>query len=210
MAAAGGGRHPHCRTDALRRERVSHRQGRRKGPDAGPPSRPGPGGAPRGPWKQQQLFYVHALASGVLRELDKRIRDDRRYATHSLGVNGAFNSARGARSPPRVQFSVESLFADTNLPESLVSCLAAIHNKSVVYAALGAINTWQTFSTPVILPGPNEYKTPLGPALPSNTIPAGYTLTIKLGNDRAATSIALLGLSTGYHTPHRRPRYQGC
>jgi hypothetical protein len=47
----------------------------------------------------------------------------------------------------------------------------------------GAINTWHTFSIPVILPGPNEYKTALGPALPSNTIPAGYTLTIKLGND---------------------------
>ncbi len=47
----------------------------------------------------------------------------------------------------------------------------------------GAINTWHTFSTPVILPGPNEYKTTLGPALPSNTIPAGYTLTIKLGNN---------------------------
>jgi hypothetical protein len=47
---------------------------------------------------------------------------------------------------------------------------------------LGAINTWHTFSTPVIFPG-GEYTTPLGPILPSNTIPADYTLTITLGND---------------------------
>jgi hypothetical protein len=47
---------------------------------------------------------------------------------------------------------------------------------------LGAINTWPLTGGPIILPG-NEFTLPLGPSLSSTTIPAGYTLTITLGND---------------------------
>jgi hypothetical protein len=48
---------------------------------------------------------------------------------------------------------------------------------------LGAINTWTGPTSPVILPSGNEFTLPLGPSLPSTAIPAGYNLTITLGND---------------------------
>lgn len=47
----------------------------------------------------------------------------------------------------------------------------------------GAINTWPlTGTVPIIFPS-GEYTLPLGSSLPSTAIPAGYTLSINLGND---------------------------
>jgi len=47
----------------------------------------------------------------------------------------------------------------------------------------GAINNWPlTGTVPIIFPS-GEYTLPLGSSLPSTAIPAGYTLSINLGND---------------------------
>lgn len=49
----------------------------------------------------------------------------------------------------------------------------------------GAINTWPLSGGPIIFPlsQGGEFTETLGSSLPSNTIPAGYVLTIGLGND---------------------------
>ena len=50
------------------------------------------------------------------------------------------------------------------------------------------------------MPSGNEYTTPLGSALPSTAIPAGYTLTINLGNDSSGSvnSISWVVNGTSY------------
>jgi hypothetical protein len=48
---------------------------------------------------------------------------------------------------------------------------------------LGAINTWPLSGGPIILAPNSEFTTALSPSPPSVEIPAGYVLTITLGND---------------------------
>jgi hypothetical protein len=64
----------------------------------------------------------------------------------------------------------------------------------------GAVNTWTNTGAIIILPSGNEYTTPLGSALSSTVIPAGYTLTVKLGNDSSGNvnSISWVVNGTSY------------
>jgi hypothetical protein len=63
---------------------------------------------------------------------------------------------------------------------------------------LGAINTWNTFSSLVIFPS-GEYTTPLGPPLPgpNPTLPKGYTLTITLSNDASGNVVGVTWVVNG-------------
>jgi hypothetical protein len=74
----------------------------------------------------------------------------------------------------------------------------------------GAVNTWAitpiTPSNPsgtkaIILPSGNEYTTFLGSALPSTVIPAGYTLTINLGNDSSGNVNSISWVVNGAQYP---------
>jgi len=72
----------------------------------------------------------------------------------------------------------------------------------------GAINNWPlTGNVPIIFPN-GEYTLPLGSSLPSTAIPAGYTLSINLGNDSSGNvnSIQWVVNGTAYpSTPQNIP-----
>ena len=66
--------------------------------------------------------------------------------------------------------------------EGLHVRLAAIHHRALGTELTGIINTWPLSGPPIIFPPNNEYQTNLA-SVPSIAIPAGYKLTITLGND---------------------------
>ena len=183
VAAVGDERRPHRGPNALRRDQTSYRQRRRKGSSASSGSEPGhPGRASGRPWEQQQLFYVLTTSSGGcanLLNVSVTIVVTKAIVWASTGPS----TPPGAPfAPPGFSFQLNCYSPTQKSPNFLYPAWQQYIINLWSGQLLGAINTWHTFSTPVIFPG-GEYTTPLGPILPSNTIPAGYTLTITLGND---------------------------
>jgi hypothetical protein len=99
-------------------------------------------------------------------------------------------TSTGPSTPPGAPFAPAGLSLQVNCYASIPGSPPANYPAIQQYIIdlwgtqlSGAVNTWTKTGAIIILPSGNEYTTPLGSALPSTVIPAGYTLTIKLGND---------------------------